>query len=88
MKINNEKEAKEYWEGAYNPEFQKELRDRWTEIQDILVQPENLHANLELRNTVALEKIAHYLEQISEEGLLVYNGENYHNPKKEETTKT
>ena len=86
MKTNSKNEALDYWEFNYNPEFRKELIDRWREIEDTLIQPENIDVNLELRKTVALEKIADYLEQISENGLLTYEGKKYYNSKKDETT--
>jgi len=86
VKTNNENEARKYWEFNYNPEFRKELMDQWHEIEETLVQPENLDDNLDLRNTVALEKIAHYLKEIAEDGILTYNGELYINSKKDEAT--
>ena len=42
--------------------------------------------NLDLRKTIALEKIARCLEEICEDGLLVYDGKKYYNSKKDETT--
>jgi hypothetical protein len=42
--------------------------------------------NLDLRKTIALEKIARCLKQICEDGLLVYDGKKYYNSKKDETT--
>ena len=86
MKTNSKNEALDYWEFNYNREFRRELIDRWDEIEETLIQPENVDVNLELRKTVALEKIADYLEQISENGLLTYEGRKYYNSKKDETT--
>ena len=83
---DSEYEAREYWKYNYTPEFRRELTKRLSEIKDTLIQPENIDINLELRKTVALEKIADYLEQISENGLLTYDGRKYYNSKKDETT--
>ena len=38
------------------------------------------------RQVEALEKIAHFLGQIAEEGMLTYDGKKYFNSKKDETT--